>query len=278
MNDQPAQLAERLLSLLPADGARRGNTALRRELGCGEDDYWRARSLLLDDGKVARARGRGGSVRLLVDVDGAPAEPNALQGDTSTAEAVYRREPDLYEPVRAVVERSWAIERRENAVEGGADSVVTASVTGYQGRRRTGGVWSRPDIVCVSGNVWPHVPGRHLEVVTFEVKPDGILDVRAIYEALSHRRVGTHAYALFHIPPGGRSDAWRDTDLLDEVVTVGRAHGVGVITVEDPSDFATWDELVEAEHAQPDPKTLDTFIKTQLSPEVKAAITRWVGH
>lgn len=214
----------------------------------------------------------------MVDLDDVSAHSDGVEDDGSTPEATYPRESDLYEPLRAVVETSWASERTEHAVEGDADSLVRAVATGYQGRRRTGGVWSRPDIVCVSGNVWPHVPGRHLEVATFEVKPDGILDVRAIYEALSHRRVGTHAYALFHIPPGGRSDAWRETDLLEEVVTVGREHGVGVITVEDPTDFDTWDEHVEAEHAQPDPKALDAFIRTQLGAEVKTAIANWVGH
>lgn len=137
MNDQPTDLAERLLGLLPHDGARRGNTGLRRELGCGEEDYWRARSRLLAEGRVARGRGRGGSVRLVVDDDTPASAPDdSGAADTSAEEAMYRRELDLYEPLRAVVESSWASERREDAVEGEADSLVRAIVTGYQGRRR----------------------------------------------------------------------------------------------------------------------------------------------
>lgn len=40
-----------------------GNGALRSELGWNEDRYWKVRTALIDEGRVVRGRGRGGSVR-----------------------------------------------------------------------------------------------------------------------------------------------------------------------------------------------------------------------
>jgi len=76
-------LAQRLkatfLSLLPADGATKGNSALRREieeqlskdgLTITDEQYWETHAELLASGAVATGKGRGGSVRL---VDAQPA-------------------------------------------------------------------------------------------------------------------------------------------------------------------------------------------------------------
>lgn len=40
-----------------------GNLALRSELGWSEDRYWKVHTSLVDDGRIERGRGRGGSVR-----------------------------------------------------------------------------------------------------------------------------------------------------------------------------------------------------------------------
>ena len=40
-----------------------GNGALRSELGWREDRYWKVHSVLIEEGRIVRGRGRGGSVR-----------------------------------------------------------------------------------------------------------------------------------------------------------------------------------------------------------------------
>jgi len=269
MADETETLAQRLKDLLPDDGALRGNKSLRIELGCSEDEYWAARDALLEAGEVAKGRGKGGSVRRVIVEADRDVEPEA---EAEQVREVFAREKDLYAPMLDVVATTWS---KERGGSGDGQELTRAQITGYQGRRRTGGVWSRPDLVCVRCNRWRHVPGPHMEVITFEVKPDGILDIRAVYEALAHRRVGTHAYALFHVPDGGASSEW--VSILDEVVRVARLHGVGVVVADDPHDFDTWEELVEAERSEPDPATLEEFITTQLSPEIQAAIASWVA-
>jgi len=47
-----------------------------------------------------------------------------------------------------------------------------------------------------------YLPGKYMEVVTFEVKPFDAIDVKAVYEALAHLRSSTHAYVILHVPNG----------------------------------------------------------------------------
>jgi hypothetical protein len=143
-------------------------------------------------------------------------------------------------------------------------------VTAQQGRRSTGGIWSRPDITSVEVRTFAYVPGKFLEVVTFEVKPAGVINVQAVYEALAHRRAATRAYVLFHVPADLRAQF---QEVIDEISEVARAHGVGVVTAEDPGHYETWEERVEAQRVEPDPARLDEFISTQLSESAKSDIS-----
>ena len=59
----------RLLELLPEDGTSRANSALREQLGLSEEDYWKVRNTLLDQGLVTKLRGRGGRTARVVDTD-----------------------------------------------------------------------------------------------------------------------------------------------------------------------------------------------------------------
>lgn len=75
MSDLIQRLKVALLTLVPADGATIGNTALRRaaeallkaeNLSVSEADYWRAHADLVADGSLLKGQGRGGSVRRAV--------------------------------------------------------------------------------------------------------------------------------------------------------------------------------------------------------------------
>ena len=67
-------LTDLILSLMPEDGSSIGNGAMmallrERVPGLTEDDYATARDALVDDGLLARGRGRGGSIMRVVDAD-----------------------------------------------------------------------------------------------------------------------------------------------------------------------------------------------------------------
>lgn len=74
MTDLAQRLKATFLSLLPADGATKGNSALRREieeqfskdgLSITEEQYWQIHAELVASGAVATGKGRGGSVRIV---------------------------------------------------------------------------------------------------------------------------------------------------------------------------------------------------------------------
>ncbi|WP_287183286.1 hypothetical protein, partial [Rhodovulum sp.] len=67
-------LTDLILSLMPEDGSSIGNGAMmallrERVPGLTDDDYATARDALVDDGLLARGRGRGGSIMRVVDAD-----------------------------------------------------------------------------------------------------------------------------------------------------------------------------------------------------------------
>lgn len=115
------------------------------------------------------------------------------------------------------------------------------------------------------------MPGKYMEVVTFEVRPSDAIAVTAVYEALAHLRSATHAYVIFHIPD---EDAGSVQQTIEEARRVSRAHGVGLITIGDPRAWDTWNELDEARRVEPDPERLDEFISVQLSQAAHDRIAR----
>ena len=253
----------RLLALVPADGSTVGNTALIRQLGWATNRYWYARDSLLEAGVIIRAKGRGGAVRR--------AHPDEAAAPTVSAEAefigevalAYVHEADLYQDIKVTLETFWAKERQIEP--------LAVEVTASQGSKATGGRWTRPDLVSVAVRTYRYLPGKYMEVVTFEVKPRDAITVTAVYEALAHLRSATHAYVIFHVPD---DDTESVKQTIDEARHIGRAHGVGIITMGNPKAWDTWDELEEARRVEPDPERLDEFINLQLNHDAHDRIAR----
>ena len=255
-NDELSADARTLLAQLPADGSARGNASLREELGWDDDLYLAARNELLDAGLARKWKGRGGTVKRILDW-----EPDTPAARDATAEREIDAERDLYEPLAEQIGSTWAKDMRLEP------SVV--AILGYQGRRRTGGKWSRPDIALIAVQQFDLIPGKHINVVTFEVKLGRAVDVAAVYEALAHRRAATQAYVMVH-----RDGVIDDT--LDLVEAEASRYGIGLIIVDDPADFDTWDVRVEAEQVPTDPADLNSFLTAQLPDEQREELTRLV--
>lgn len=246
-----------LYAKVPDDGQTIGNLALKAALGWDTDQYYAVRDSLVDAGLIARGRGRGGTVRRNVappTIENVGPQLSHIPGAIERIEEVATSEAGLYDPMRAVINGDWAKDHRSKP--------IAVEITALQGRRTTGGAWSRPDIVSVEVRTFPYVPGKYLKIVTFEVKPPKAAGVLAVYEALAHRRSATNSYVLLHIPP---EEAVALESVIEEVVEVARSHGIGVVIAGDPGEYQTWDERVEAERVEPDPERLNDFIRTQLS-------------
>jgi len=242
---------------VPIDGQTISNRALQEALGWDSDRYYEVRDSLVDAGFIIRGRGRGGTIRRQVipaTIDNAAPTIAQVPEEARKIEEVISSELSLYGPMREVIRGDWAKDHRAYP--------IAVEVTAQQGRRATGGTWSRPDIVSVEIRTFSYVPGKYLEVVTFEVKPVRAIGVQAVYEALAHRRAATHSYVLLHVPA---EEAVALESLIEDVIELARSHGIGVVTAADPADYETWDERVEAARFEPDPERLDEFISTQLS-------------
>lgn len=267
------ELEQQLLDRVPTDGSAVGNMRLIRDLNWPEQDYWEVRNRLVDKGILEVGRGRGGSVRRVMTTPVTPvistsasiASYPSSSAPTNVDFAPPRlREEDLYEPIAKVLEDRWVRDRRfDNCI---------VQITAAQGRRLTGGRWSRPDIAIATLSTYPYVPGRHFDVITFEVKPPDSIDVTAIYEALAHLRSATRAYVMLHVPDGQQDSLQLE---IDEVVAVAKQHSIGVITFSVADNYDTWEDLVEAERNEPDPRRLNDFLATQFTPDQRERLIKW---
>lgn len=254
-------LADRILAILPKDGSRMSNPEIRSKLGIHDDDdeateaYWSARNSLIDRGLAARDRGQGGSTMRVL---GGQIGPNSAEVDVGDMQPI--REDELYDPLLEVLRNDWQADK-------GYEYLAVENVS-KAGRRPTGGKWTRPDLVAVQVEFFDFLPQKILTVHSFEVKAADAIDVTVVYEALGHRRSATHAYALLHVPDGNGEPE------LEVVFSEARRHGVGIIVFEEASDYATWEERVIAERVEPEPSSINDFIKIQLSEETRNKVSR----
>lgn len=238
-----ADPAAALTAALGRLGGRAGNIALRRALGWDRALYQRVRAGLLASGALVPFRAHGGGI--------------ALGGCIEFGNVLHERA--LYEPVADVLRNAWA------AAHGFAGAEVLVGVTAAQGGRATGGQWTRPDLVLAALRTYPYVPGRFLDVVTFEIKPARTLDVQAVFEALSHRRCATQSYVWVHAP-----------EIAAPVAREAARHGIGVIAANAPTDAATWRTVVPAQRTDANPHDINEFLSLQLSASAREHLARWL--
>jgi hypothetical protein len=248
-------LKDQLLSSLPAQGPV-GNGSLRRKLDWSEERYWHIRNLLVQEGVLRTGRGKGGSVQRVIPIE------SIETADSSTSGRVI--ETDLYGPIIETLRSDWIPDHQIQ------DFVIHQ--TAHQGRRDTGGKWTRPDITIASSNSFTYVPGRPVEIRTFEIKTHDGLDVTAVYEALAHRRAAHYSYLFVYVPDAERAAL---EPVLERLIGDAQEHGIGLVIIGDAANYEAWDIEVEARRGNPNAADLDAFIRTQTSDEFKEKILRW---
>jgi len=268
-----------LMSLVPQSGNNIGNVSLREQLqekiailgdNLTDEDYWLLRDSLIDSGLIEQGRGRGGSVHLVrAVVPGVPAVASADQGaEAATLTVSPVTAAEVPEIVEAITESSLYEPFHKAIVNGYAkDNRLKRSIseiTAHQGRRATGGRWTRPDITLVAVRTYQFTPGKRLEVITFEVKPDLDGALEGVYEALAHSAFAHRSYLAVDI----REFKDPEAEVPDErIVQECSRHGVGYIAFTDVTDYNTYEVVSPAKLKEPDPEEVDNFIKKQISPQ-----------
>jgi hypothetical protein len=260
-------------------GGTMGNGALQKALGWPQERYWAVHRDLVDAGVIVAGRGRGGSVILVVPETIEDARLSASSLPKAEIAAVSQelveatqaaeqqpeiRELDLYGPALTQLRNHWS--NRKQLLHGAYE------ITALQGRRDTGGSWSRPDIVGAGLRKFEYLPDRVMEVYTFEVKAEYDVSIKGVLEALAHREAATRAYVVYHI---GRKP-WDEYAEAQRIELLAARHGVGVIAASDINDLnGCWDERVTAVRSSSDPEALDRFIKSTLTDDTKSLIRKW---
>jgi hypothetical protein len=247
--------------LVPADGSAVGNLWLIKKvesLGWNADRFWRVRDRLLDAGTLIKGRGRGGSVRRRIT-------EVADQTTPSPEPRLSESEVSLYSPLLKVLQGEWARDMRIAAHQ------IHFEETAKQGKKATGGTWTRPDITAVSVRSFPHLPNKYLDVWTFEAKTVDYLDVTAIFEAAAHASRATRSYALLQVPEKAND---RTKEILNRCEREATRLRVGLITFVDPARFGTWETVVDAPRVDTDPELLEQFIAT-LSDAARRRLSEW---
>lgn len=254
-----------LLLEVPSDKTI-GNMTLRNQLGWDSTRYFDVRNGLVEAGYLRKGMGKGGSVskETLAPAASMPDPPEVVAFEIAES---YQREKDLYPKIQQVLEKDWSGD--ENMPVGRTLVEITAD----QGRKSTGGTWTRPDITIVAVHVYDLLPTKYLEVVTFEVKPTHAYDITGVFEAAAHQRAATRSFLAIHTPNGATNT---DGKIFRRLSDECKRLGIGLITLDDPTDFGTYEVHVEAERRVPEPFVVNEFLTDQLSDKSRDKIRLWL--
>jgi hypothetical protein len=246
-----------LLKHVPKGGGPVGNSTLRKKLSSSalkvkEDEYWTARNTLIADGVLTKGRGKGGSVYLV--------KPERV---AAKAKGTRRTESALYAPFEKAIISGYVPDYEIK------DYVIAR--TAQQGARKTGGKWTRPDLTVIAMRQYQFIPGKKIEIITFEIKPDYTTALDGVFEALAHSAFAHRTYLAVDISSYNEGD-----DLPDErIISECERFGLGYITFDDVDDYDTYDFYIPAKLKDPDPKQADEFIATQVGDSDKNTIRSW---
>jgi len=234
--------------------------------------YWEAEQALVDDGRVERRRGRTGGIYLLPEIEEAEVPQQGDEGiaidDGPVGHPAAEREENHYEALLAEILEHWTEQPGFKAVFG--------AVTGRQGRRSTGGRWSRPDLILCTVSEWLFSSRPEGDVRTIEVKRFDALDVLSVYEAVSHKSRSHYAYLLVvGFPEQLSQDQEKD---WDNILSVAATNGIGIIVAKNSQDWATWEFPVDPTRSNADHVEINQLVLDQVPKEVRDKFTEAIRN
>jgi len=262
------EFKQKLYELTPPDGKAISNPALRESLKSAlpteefsPDDYWDLRNSLITDGKLEKGRGYGGSVRrVLTEVE--PAVVIAGSAPPAVEPAKVVAEVSLYEPFQKCIQEGYV---PDNDLK-----PWICEITAFQGKRNTGGVWTRPDVTLIAIQTFVFVPTKQFDVITFEIKPTIETAMEGVYECAAHSAFANRSYLAFP-----DSDTYDNSPLFDRISDECERFGLGLLLFKDVADWDTYNFQIAAKRKNPDPRSVNDFIKVQISEKSREEIQRW---
>ncbi|MBW0434909.1 hypothetical protein HGB47_14920 [Leptospira yasudae] len=264
------------LDSIPENGDPIGNKSLLSFLGWDEEKFWRIRQSLLDEGKIIKGKGKGGSVYKVVSAP-EPEEIKILENKTfaserSDDEIEFAKEKDLYAPFKTQIQERFCKDQ-------GLSFYVSVDVSS-QGKRDTGGIWTRPDIAVVSVTKYPFYIHKAMDIITFEIKTQDNWNITSVFETLSHTRFATKSYLVIYLPEGW--DANKDyfkknEEKINRIQSECERFGIGLMFFSDPKDYNTYEIMVDPVRKLADPDAMNDFIKKQIPEKEQMEILKFIA-
>lgn len=253
-------LEKQILALIPKDGSKISNQKLLASIkyqnpSISDLEYWKARNNLIENGILSKGRGKGGSVHRR--------EPESQQLDEKNDSQKNKRIPEknLYSPFIKVINEFWT---KDNDID---DYIIEN--TSCQGKKKTGGRWTRPDITLISIKNYQYVYGKIMDVITFEVKPQDNYGIESVFETAAQSVFAHKSFLCIHA-----SQEKPETEEFDRIIRQCERFGIGLITFENPEDWKTYETVVDPKRREPDPGEINTFIKQQLTDSSREKLIR----
>jgi hypothetical protein len=260
---QRAKLSKILFNSIPKNGKTTPNHAVlekvqevakkQLKLDVSNGLYFEIRNELIAAGQIGKGVGYGGSVYRIEGTE------------TASKTAIHHRirERDLYEPIRKYIEKNWVA---ENDIKS-----FVLDKTAEQGSKKTRGVWTRPDFSLVAIHTYTYIPGKTIELITFEVKPAADFRIEGVFETAAHSRATHRSYLMIHTPNGGT-----DTDKFQRLMSECERFQLGLIIFDDPDNLETFKTVQDADHRNPNPGDVNSFIKTLMNKQAQEKISEMV--
>lgn len=245
---------DKLFAEIPQDGKPIGNVTLLKKSGLNEEEYWLVRNKLLEQGKIGKGKGKGGSVYRLkesVDTRSKKRGPKKRIGENK-----------LYTDFEKWLNDFWAKEANL--------TWFLVEKTAHQGSKPTGGKWTRPDFAIVAVNTYRYFPGKFLEVISFEVKPSLQDALAGVFECAAHSVYANRSYLAVYVPDELDSKS-------EEYARVEREcerFGLGLVSFSDSTNVESYEVTVDAERRTPDPAEVDKFIASQLKEKTQELVLK----
>ena len=250
LEDNLKNYQEILIGLLPKDGASVGNKTLREELlleikkryknDLSYDEYWEIRNPLISSGRLIKGTGKGGSVSL---------SPDLIE---KSPQKKRTPESNLYTPFENYLRDFWV---KDNGLR---DFIIQK--TANQGKRKTGGKWTRPDFTLIAIQTYTFMQGRSLEVITFELKPAEVYDISGVFETASHSVFAHKSYLVLQCPNGKPIN-----ENFERIEKLCKNFGIGLVVFSNVTDIETYEQILDADRNSPDPSDVDDFVLSQIN-------------
>jgi hypothetical protein len=236
----------------------------------GTPEYYALEQKLVDERIIERRQGRKGGIYLIQqELSAEDIEAGGLQNSNEIVSAVetdYRKERSHYGPALNKIVENW-----HDAYKFGK---VIGAITASQGSKKTGGKWTRPDLVICTVSEWIFSAAPEGDVRTIEIKTFESLDVSAVYEALAHKSSSHYAYLLIvNFPREPNSDERAN---FEAVLAAAGRHGIGVITSIATNDFSTWETELDPTRSDADNQTVNQFLLDQFPADKREEFSRHI--